>query len=194
MTNKTEELRKIFLDVSEEHTLTEEQENGTGNLVVEQDELPLIAEIQEILGEQGIDTRFPPDEISTIVKRYFKGDSDTGIARKLGNSSLDKSVRRLRIKLHLFRERDFNAPFELKRLESLLADHPDWSHREYADELECGATTISTYKQVIECRQEADRMENTFKDRLQKAIQDGDHPSIHIDDGLDDAIDSGLEM
>ncbi|MDY7081277.1 MAG: conditioned medium-induced protein 4, partial [Halobacteria archaeon] len=112
---KTEELRDLFMEVTDESTVTEEKEETRGTLKDKEEIDEEIGEVvDEMVEEYGINTKLDHDELVKIVRGFHEGDSDTEIADELGDKSLNKTVGRVRVKLHLFRDSDSDAPFELE--------------------------------------------------------------------------------
>ena len=126
MDEKTEELRDIFIDVTDESTVTERQEETHGSLSsaaeVEDRLESVVAEMRE---RYDFGTTLSDEQLVTVVRGYYAGDSDAEIARELGDTSLGKTVSRARIDLHLIRDGDTDAPFDLDDLRELLADQFD---------------------------------------------------------------------
>jgi len=148
---KAEELRDIFVDVTDEETVTEEKEEERGTLPGEEEIDDEINEIvEEMRDEYGFETSLDDDEVVRVVRLYHDGASDAEMARELGDDSLDKTVRRARVGLHLFRDSDFDAPFDIERLEELLDE--DFTNSETADELGVSASTVRSYRRAVEAR------------------------------------------
>src|SRR6056297_1689759 len=87
MDEKTEELRDIFMDVTDESTVTEQQEETHGSLSSE-------TEVDERL----------EDVVARMRDRYDFGTT----------------LSRARIDLHLIRDTDTDAPFDMDDLRDLL--------------------------------------------------------------------------
>ena len=195
MDEKTEQLRDIFMDISEDSTVTENQEQTRGSLASEaRADERLESVITEMQERYEFTTTLSDDQLSTIVRGYFDGKSDAEIARDLGDTSLGKTVGRARIDLHLLREPDTDAPFELKRLRRLLDRGA--SIEKCAEELDVSKSTIRRYRRIVEIQAEKQRVQDRFYEEFENALTDrelSDRMATEIrEDGLDDATE-GME-
>lgn len=195
MDEKTEELRDIFMDVADEATVTESQEETHGSLQSETEvEERIAAVIAEMRDRYDFGTTLSDDELVTVVRGFYGGDSDAEIARDLGDASLGKTVARARIDLHLVRDADTDAPFDLDALRELLDDGA--TAAECADELDVSESTVRRYRRVLEAQQERRTVNDRFRDEFENVLQDRElserlTEDIH-EDGLDDATE-GME-
>ena len=195
MDEKTEELRDIFMDVTDEATVTEQQEETPGSLQSEAEvEDRLEAAVAEMSDRYDFGTSLSAAELVTVVKGFYAGDSDAEIARRLGDESLGKSVARARIDLHLVRDADTDAPFDLDALRNLLDEGA--SDVDCADELDVSESTVRRYRRVVETQQERRTVNDRYRDEFENVLQDRElseqmTADVH-DDGLDDATE-GME-
>lgn len=67
MTDKTGELREIFLDVSDDGTVTERQEEGPSKAPVEQRDAEVAATVAESAREDGLDDAVDGLDTSTAT-------------------------------------------------------------------------------------------------------------------------------
>ncbi|MFW6376942.1 MAG: helix-turn-helix domain-containing protein [archaeon] len=195
MDEKTEELRDIFMDVSESETVTETQEETYGSLT-EQEEEAVVERIEDVIGRMrdrfDFDADLDDEAYRRLVRRFYDGASDAAIAREIESSS--QRVFRARLDLHLFRERDLDAPFELSTLRDLLdAGH---SVEDVAAELDVSPSTVRRYRRVVRARDEARRSNDRFRDEFETILADADLSTRLTgdvqEDGLDDATE-GME-
>lgn len=173
MDEKTEQLRDIFLDVAEEETLTERQEEARGSLA---DEPPaedrLRSVIERMRDRYEFRTSLDDDELVTVVEGFFAGKNDTEIARDLGDASLSKTVSRARIDLHLVTDRDLDAPFDLDELRSRLdSDRP---MTDIADDFDVSESTVRRYRDVVEVQDERRLVGDRFHDEFAMIAEDRD--------------------
>ncbi|WP_132059266.1 helix-turn-helix domain-containing protein [Halorussus amylolyticus] len=195
MDEKTEELRDIFIDVTDESTVTEQQEETHGSLSSEAEvEERLVAVVGEMRERYDFGTTLSDDELVFVVRGYYAGDSDAEIARELGDTSLGKTVSRARIDLHLLRDSDTDAPFDLDALRERLDSGA--SAAECADHLDVSASTVRRYRRVIETQREKRTVNDRFTDEFENVLRDrelSDRMTEDIqNDGLDDATE-GME-
>jgi len=113
----------------------------SGNDVTEQ-------EIKETIGKLSIKTTLAPDELVTVFKLYFRNCSDGEIAVKLGDRKKMRNVERARIKMGLYRWRDFEMPFDIN--EFLHAIDAGKNDSEIAKMFKAGKSTVRTYRQLLD--------------------------------------------
>lgn len=191
---KTDRLREIFLDVADDPTVTEAQEETHGIL---QDTSAVDETLSDIIREMKTKYEFQTSlsitELAQLVRLFYDEYSDTAIARELGNASRDKAVARARIHLQLFRETDFDSPFDLDRLRDLLRE--DIPTADIAETLGVSKSTVRKYRRVIEVERAANADDHRYRRRFEATLaapeQDEDIRKS-LEDGLDDAIDPSL--
>jgi uncharacterized protein with von Willebrand factor type A (vWA) domain len=189
---KTARLREIFLDVADDDTVTEHQQDSHGTLSPQTADETIVAIVREMCDEYEIRTSLEEDELTELVRLFHERHSDTAIARALGDENRDRTVARARINLHLFRESDFDAPFDIERLQELVDEGT--STAAIATALDVSKSTVRSYSRVLETKHEAAAVEHTYQARFQEALADSGtaRPESVRDtlfDGLDDAID-----
>lgn len=189
---KAEELRDIFVDVTDESTVTEEREEERGTLPGEDEIDDEITEIvDEMRDEHDFETSLEDDEIVQVVRLYHDDESDAEIARELGDDSLDKTVRRARIGLHLFRDSDFDAPFDIDRLEQLLDEEA--TNSEIADELGVSSSTVRSYRRAVEARRRSEEVDNEYAERFEAVLEDRDISERFTPDAKRDGLEGATE-
>lgn len=195
MDEKTEELRNLFVDITDESTVTEEQEESHGSLGSEESVDERLQEIvSQMRAKYEFTTSLSDDALVTVVKGFYVDDSDAEIARELGDEPSSETVSRARIDLHLLRDRDLDAPFDLDELRTLLADGADTAT--CAAELDVSESTIRRYRRVVEAQDEARRVNERFRSEFENVLHDrelSDRMTEDIQqDGLEDATE-GME-
>ncbi len=113
----------------------------SGNDVTEQ-------EIKKTIGKLSIKTTLAPEELVTVFKLYFRNCSDGEIAVKLGDRKKMRNVERARIKMGLYRWRDFEMPFDIN--EFLHAIDAGKNDSEIAKMFKAGKSTVRTYRQLLD--------------------------------------------
>lgn len=195
MDEKTEELRDIFMDVTDDPTVTEQQEETPGSLQsateVEERLETVVAEMRD---RYEFGTTLSDEELVTVVRGFYAGQSDAEIARELGDASLGETVSRARIDLHLVRDSDTDAPFDLDELRNLLDGEASTS--ECAAELDVSESTVRRYRRIVDVQQERRTVSDRYRGEFENVLQDRDlsermATDVH-DDGLDDATE-GME-
>lgn len=195
MDEKTEELRDLFLDVTDESTITEQQEEGRGSLSSEAEiEARLEAAVATMRDRHEFSTTLSNPELATVVRGYYDGLTDAEIAHELGDASLGKTVSRARIELHLFRDQDTDAPFDIDALRTLL--DADATLEECADELDVSTSTVRRYKRIVNTQTAARRVNHRFTEEFEAILTDrelSDRMTADVQqDGLEDATE-GME-
>jgi hypothetical protein len=192
MDEKTEELRDIFEDVTGEETVTEEQEETPGSLAGGDEEdvdERLAAVVARMREEYELRMDLTDREYARVARGHYEGEDDTEIADAVGIER--REVTRARLDIHLVRDRDRDAPFELKRLRELLTD--DAPTGEIADELDVSPSTVRRYRRVVETENEirsvSARYRADFEDVLTDAGISHDMTSDMKEDGLEDATE-----
>lgn len=193
---KVEQLTDIFHDVAGESTTTEHQQQDRWSTSQSGSDESLRTIINEMIDEYGIRTSLDEDELVTLIEEYHNEESDKEIARALGTPNRDKTVTRARRKLHLFRESDFNAPFDLDHLREMVDQ--DESTAAMADTLSASESTVRTYANVIAAETDAENADHEYQQRFEDALDetttsDDDRFAETLSDsaratGLEDAI------
>jgi len=194
MEKKTEELRDIFMDVTDEETVTETQEETHGSLGseadVEQQLLDAVAEMRDALT---FETDLSDDEYVAVVRGFYAGDSDADIAADLDDVAPD-AVAAARVDLHLFRDADTDAPFDIAELRDLL--EAGASVDDCAADLDADEATVRRFRRVVEAQDAARTVNHRFTDEFENVLRDREISGRMTEnvqqDGLDDATE-GME-
>jgi DNA-binding NarL/FixJ family response regulator len=195
MSGRTDQLRDLVLKIGASTKVVEKQATQHGNLRGSTEiERALLGVVKEMIKTYNIQTKLTSEQLSTVIRLFYKGLSDTEIAERLGDRSLNKTVSRARIKLHLFRESDLKAPFD--KAEFLKLSGAGKSVKEMAEALRVAPSTISEYRNIFESQQVAER--DKFTKRFDEILSDQDVSermvTSHISkDGLQDTIDTDYE-
>lgn len=193
---KVEQLTDIFHDIAGGSTTTQHQKQDRWSTNHSGNDDTIQSVIQEMSNKYDIQTSLGEDELVTLVREYHNGKSDKGIARALGTPSRDKTVARARRKLHLFRESDFDAPFDINRLQEMVKQGK--STAAIADTLSTSESTVRTYSNVIAAETAAENTDHEYQRRFEDALDepaefDEEQFTETLSDsaratGLDDAI------
>lgn len=195
MDEKTQELRDIFVEVTEESTVTERQDEARGSLT-EDDERRVAERLEDVIGRMRgryeFETDLPDEALRRLVRRFYDEASDGEIADALDVSRRD--VFDARTDLHLLRDSDTAAPFDLEELRDLL--DAEYTDGEAATVLDTDESTIGRYRQVIRTRQEIRQTSGRFRDEFDEILTDADLGARMTEDvretGLEDATE-GME-
>jgi hypothetical protein len=199
--SEVDHLTDIFMEVSQgTESTTEQQKEQRGSWRPNKSgdtETNIRETIAEMRDRYGLQTQLSDDQLVTLVKAYFEGDGDTAIARRLGDVTLDKTVTRARLSLHLFREHDTTADFDVEGLKECL--EAGNSGTECARRLDIGKSTANRYRRIFKAKAEAEQVDHEYSDRFhrycRREANDSDlEPISVVDNGLADAVaDAGAD-
>ncbi len=192
MTTNTrkQQLFELFANITNKTKIVEPMKKIHGSLrdkeAIER-EIALI--MREILDQGLFKTKLAPRQLARLVIQYYEGRNDTEIARSLGDEKLSKTVARARVRLKLFRDLDFDMPFDRQEMESLLDS--GLTMKEVSEKLGISPSTLREYRHIIE--QERDETIDPYLDRIKGVMEDRDLSeqmtrSITVD-ALAEAID-----
>lgn len=194
MDEKTEQLREVFLDVADEETVTESQEETRGS-IADDDEIESRLRSTVTTMEDRYDTtsELSTGELVELVRLFYEGADDAEIARQLGSVDADV-VTRARLDLHLVTADDREGPVGLDELRDRL--DAGRSLEEIAETVGVTDSEIARQKRVAEVEAERRLVGDRFRlefERLfnEEALTERLTEGI-TDDGLDDATE-GLE-
>ena len=146
-----------------------------------------------MIKQYNVQTKLTPEQLSWVVRLFYKGLSDTEIAEQLGDRALNKTVSRARIKLHLFRETDLKPPFN--KDEFIHLTEASRSVKDMAEILHVAPSTISEYRNIFESQKASER--DGYTKRFLEILSDQDVSermvTVHAEDGLQDTIDTDYE-
>ena len=194
MDEKTEELRDIFVNVTDEETVTESQEETPGSLTDETGGTDgrLQTVVSRMRERYEFGTDLADDALVTLVELFYDGESDAAIARELGVSR--KVAFRARLDLHLVRDRDTDAPFDLAALRERLTDDP--ATAALAEAFDVSESTVRRYRRIVRAQNESRQANDRYRDEFDRLLADGDLTGGLTkdvqEDGLDDATE-GME-
>jgi DNA-binding NarL/FixJ family response regulator len=194
MSGRTDQLRDLVLKIGASTKVVEKQATRHGSLRGSGEiERALLGVVVVMIKQYGIQTKLTPENLSTVVRLFYKGLSDTEIAERLGDRALNKTVSRARIKLHLFRETDLKPPFNKE--EFLRLSDSGKSVKEMAEALKVAPSTISEYRNIFDSQKASDR--DGYTKRFLEILSDQDVSermvTAHTEDGLQDTIDTDYE-
>lgn len=194
MSGRTDQLRDLVLKIGATTKVVEKQATRHGSLRGSGEiEMALLGVVREMIKQYGIQTKLTAEQLSSVVRLFYKGLSDTEIAEQLGDRALNKTVSRARIKLHLFRESDLKPPFD--KDEFLRLGESNKSVKEMAESLHVAPSTISEYRNIFDSQKASER--DGYTKRFLEILSDQDVSermvTAHTEDGLQDTIDTDYE-
>lgn len=186
---KTEELRDLFLDVAEEETVTERQEETPGSLTDERPvEERLTTVIERMRTAYEFDTDWSVEEYRRLVRGFFEEGTD-GLAAAFGVD--EDELFRARMDLHLLREEDAAFPFELRELRERLADGA--TPGDVAAAFDVDQSTVRRARRVQRAREEARTANDRYRDEFEELVADGDLSNQLARDAREDGLQEATE-
>ena len=190
MDEKTEELRDIFVEVTDEETVTERQEEGPGSLA-DADEAAVADRIAAVIATMreryDFATDLDDDTLATVVRGFYDGAADAAIAETV--DEIPDEVFRARMDLHLLDDADTEFSFDLADLRDARADAEDPDTAALADALDADPETVERALLVADAQATIRRVSGRFQSEFEDAIPDA-ALSIRL---TDTAQESGLE-
>ncbi|MFB6163727.1 MAG: conditioned medium-induced protein 4 [Haloarculaceae archaeon] len=194
MDEKTEELRDIFLDVTDDGTVTESQEAGRGSLTDadDADVAARLADVVERMRERyAFATDLSTDALVALVRGFYDGDDDDAIAAALDVDP--ETVFAARTDLHLLRDGDADVPFDLAALREARADDAAPDVDALAAELDAAPETVRRALRVADAQAQARRASHRFQSAFEDAIPDAAISASLTDAAQEDGLREAAE-
>jgi hypothetical protein len=189
MDEKTEELRDIFLSVSDEETVTESQADERGSLTDEGGSVE--QRLQEVLDQLrekfGFETDLDVESRCELVQLFYDDRTDEELADELGVD--EETAVRARLELHLIREDEPDIGEDV--LDRLREDDAD--PEAVAAETDLDSTTVERAAAVIEARERSRRVSHRFRTAFEEVLTDADLMDQFAADAHDDGLDDATE-
>ncbi|MBX0296009.1 conditioned medium-induced protein 4 [Haloarcula nitratireducens] len=193
MDEKTEELRDIFMDVSEEGTVTESQEATHGTLA-DVDEAELDDRLADVVSRMReryeFRTDLDDDALVTVVRGFYEGREDDAIADGLGVAGA--TVTDARLDLHLFRDSDTDADFDVTAFRRRIAED-DPTDDELVAAFDVSEAEVANYRRVVEAQAAARQVSHRFQSEFEDVLTDAGLSTRMTEslrqDGLDEATE-----
>jgi hypothetical protein len=191
MDEKTAELRDIFIDTTGSDTVTESQEETRGSLTGTggQAEARVAELITTMRGKYTFVSGLGDDDLQQVVERFHEDESDADIADAIGVD--EDTVFDARMDLHLVRDGDRDAPFELDALRTLLVNETPVDER--AGELGADEALVAHYSEVVEADLESTRANDRFRDEFEELLTDSALTNRMARDAREDGLREATE-
>jgi len=195
MDEKTEELRDIFMDVTDSDTVTESQAATKGSLTDDEKARERLADlVAEMRDRYEFETELTDGQLCELALSFYDGASDADLARELDVER--RTIFRARLDLHLVRDRDLDAPFDVEAFRKRVAGGEAVATTDLADEFDVSESTVRRYRRVVEAQDESRRANDRYRDEFDSILGDADLAGPLTQearqDGLDDATE-GME-
>ncbi|SEK92783.1 conditioned medium-induced protein 4 [Haloferax larsenii] len=193
MDDKTAELRDIFVETTGSDTVTERQSESRGSLANVDDPEAVRERVSDLVStmreKYEFETDFGDDALVNLVVGYFDGDSDEDLALELDVSP--DAVRAARFDLHLVRDADRDAPFEMDRLDKLLVEGAD--DESIVEALDVDSALVREFRPVAEADIRSTRANHRFRDDFAELLTDDDLSGPLVDDARRDGLKEATE-
>ncbi|KTG29513.1 hypothetical protein [Haloferax profundi] len=193
MDEKTAELRDIFIETTGSDTVTERQSESRGSLADVDDPEEVrerVADLVSTMRERyEFETDLDDDTLVTLVVGYFDGDADEDLAVELGVAP--EVIRTARFDLHLVRDADRDAPFDMDRLDKLLVEGAD--DDELAEKLDVPVDLVREFRPVAAADIRSTRVNHRFRDDFSELLTDDDLSQRMAEDARNDGLREATE-
>lgn len=194
MEHKTEQLREIFMEVADDATVTEQQQESPGTLTGEQPvDDRLDALIQQLRERYTFHTDLSTEEYRDLAREYYQDASDVSMA-----SSFDidpETVFAARLDLHLLRESDREGPVSISDLRKHIRQADGDANP--ADHFDADPDDLERLTRVAKTEIAMRQVNYRYRDAFNDILGDGDLAEHFTDevtnDGLEDATE-GMEV
>lgn len=196
MTEKTDELRDIFVSVTDEEAVTESQAETRGSLATDEEGVDerLIAVIDRIRERFPFRSDLADGDLATVVRAYFEGESDAAIADRLGVA--ESAVREARLDCHLVRDGDVPESVDLGDLRTRIDDPTETempSDGALGAALDADPEAVARARRVLATRARSRSVSQRFRSEFEDALADAGLSSRMTEsvreDGLSEATD-----
>ena len=195
MDEKTETLREVFLEVTDEETITESQVDSRGSITVDEEALEdrLRSTVAAMADRYDVAPAFSRAALVDLVRLFYAGADDAAIARELGGVDAE-DVARARIDLHLVTAADREGPIDPDELREAL--DAGRSIEEIAAERGASESELERQRRVADVEAERRLVGDRFRRDFERILGDralSDRLTGRItEDGLEDATE-GIE-
>ncbi|WP_435099075.1 conditioned medium-induced protein 4 [Halarchaeum sp. P4] len=191
MDEKTQELRDIFIDVTDGETVTETQEEGHGSLATDAEIDERLHGVVERMREKlDFETDLDTETLVEVVRGFYAGDDDATLADELDLP--EATVAEARRDLHLVQADVEDAPLDLDALRREL-ETSDPSDADLAAELDADPETVAEYRRVARIQEEIRTVNDQYRSEFEAVLQDRELAerltTAAQEDGLEEATE-----
>lgn len=189
MDDKTERLRDIFMSVSDEETVTETQAETRGSLTGTDEDVgdQLRTLVDRLHDRESFETALDTGTYVDVVRAFYEDASDATTAERLGLDA--ETVFRARLDLHLVREADTDAPFDV----SVLRRRREADDATLAADLGVDADTVAHFRRVVAAQDAARAANYRFRREFDELLTDADLAGQFTDGMQDDGLGEAAE-
>jgi len=194
MDEKTEQLRDIFMDVSEEGTVTESQAAGRGSLT-DTDEAAVEQRLGEVVARMRdryeFRTPLADGALVAVVRGFYAGRDDDELAAELDTTA--EAVAEARLDLHLVRDTDLSADIDVAAFRRRVVGEETPSDADLAAAFDVDRETAAHLRRVVEAQAAARQVSHRFGSEFEDALADAglsiQHTAAVQETGLEEATE-----
>lgn len=189
MNDKTAQLRDIFMDVADEETVTETQQEGHGSLATDDGSVDdrLRSVIERLRGKFDLQTELDVDRLCRLVREFYGGADDEEIAATLDTT--ERAVFRARMDLHLVRDAELPGP----ALEAAIRDADDAATDRLAAEFDVPTERVEQASAAVAALRRSRRVSQQFRTQFEEALTDADLAVQFTADAHEDGLEEATE-
>lgn len=186
MDEKTEELRDIFLSVSDEESVTESQTESPGSLLGESGG-DLEGVLDQLREKFGFECSLSDSERVRLIESFYDGKDDGELAEQVGVDP--ETVFEARMELHLLRDEEPQLDEETVE----MIDGSERSAEELAGEVDATAEEIRRTRAVLDARARSRRVSQRFRTAYEERVTDAELSGHLAADAQEDGLDGATE-
>jgi len=186
MDEKTEELREIFLSVSDDESVTESQDEDRGSLLGESGG-DLSAVVEDIREKFGFELSLSESERLRLIEEFYGGADDEQLATTLERDS--ETVFRARMELHLLREDE--PALGAETVEQIRERNT--GAEELAAELGVSKRAVRRCRAILAARERSRRVSHRFQTAYEERLTDTELTDHLAADATEDGLDGATE-
>lgn len=176
MNDKTEQLRDIFLDVADDDSVTESQQEGPGSLVGGERSPEQVRSVLARMRETfDLGTELDDETLWHLVRLFYTGVDDAAIGDEIGCSA--DTVFRARMDLHLVRDEDLPGERLARRLreaESAPDSLDAATVSRLADRFDTGERAVERAGAAVAAVDRSRRVSHRYRTAFEESLTDID--------------------
>lgn len=190
MDEKTEQLRDLFVDVTADETVTEQQEESPGSLADDRAKDERVRELIEAMDDRyGLPEEVEREALVTIAYGFYEGRTDEDLADELALPP--ETVRRARFDLHLVHDADHEGPVDPDRIREVIDE--DAPVAELAAEVDAPEDAVRAQLDAARATERMRRASHRFRDQFDELLGDADVVDHMPDDVTEDGLREATE-
>lgn len=175
MTEKTEELKDIFVSVTDEEAVTESQAETRGSLTKSEEgvEEHLIDVVGRLRERFPFRTDLDDERLATVVRAYFEGEEDAAIADRVGVD--EDAIVEARLDCHLVRDDDVPESVDMGELRKRVDEPTETempSDGALSAALDADRDAVRRARHVLATRARARSVSHRFRSEFEDVLAD----------------------